>query len=137
MCRLSRNTLADKLLEIPLVKRTAQVSEVVLVAQVRGSQRIVVQPPAQRRHGQRNAVGHAEVALAHDELGARQRRLHQRMVKPARGQARKLVVHHGAEPLACVFAQPAQLDDRERLLHGIGQVSLHVAGQARIQKRAL
>ena len=39
---------ADKLLEIPLVKRAAQVSEVVLVAQVRGSQRIVVQPPAQR-----------------------------------------------------------------------------------------
>ena len=59
------------------------------------------------------------------------------MVKPARGQARKLVVHHGAEPLVCVFAQPSQLDDRERLLHGIGQVSLHVAGQARIQKRAL
>ena len=32
---------------------------------------VVVEPARKRRHGQRHAVGHAEVALAHDELGAR------------------------------------------------------------------
>ncbi len=127
----------DKVFEIPLVKRLAQIGEVVLVAQVRGCQLIVVQPSAQRRHGKCHAVGNAEVTLAHNELGTRKRRFHQRMVKPACSQARQLVVHHAAQALRCVCGKPAQLDDGKGLLHGIGKVGLYVFGQARVKQCAL
>ena len=88
--------LADEALEIPLVKRAAQVGEVLLVAQIGRGKIVVVEPAAQRRHGKRYAVGHAEVAFAHDELGAGDGRLHQCMVQAACGQALKLGIHGGA-----------------------------------------
>ena len=129
--------LADEALEIPLVKRAAQVGEVVLVVQVGCGKIVVVEPAAQRRHGKRHAVGHAEVAFAHDELGAGDGRLHERVVKPACGQALKLGIHGRAQTLRGVFAQVAHLQHGEGLLHGICQVGLHVPGYTGVQKRAL
>ena len=101
--------LADKVFEIALVKRAAQVGEVVLVAQIGCGKIVVVEPAAQRGHGKRHAVGHAEVAFAHDELGAGDGRLHERMVQAARGQALKLGIHGRAQTLRGIFAQVAHL----------------------------
>ena len=57
--------------------------------------------------------------------------------KPARGQALKLGIHGGVQTLRGIFAQVAHLQHGEGLLHGVGQVGLHVPGDARVQKRAL
>ena len=129
--------LADQPLEIPLVQRFAQKREVVLVLEVGRGRIVVVQPARQRAHRQRYAVGHAVLALAHDELGARQRRLHERAVEPSVGQLAQRFLHDRAETLGTAFLQSAQLDDRERLQQRVGEERRSVGRQPRVQQGAL
>ncbi len=115
----------------------AQKREVVLVLEVARGRIVVVEPAGQRAHGQGHAVGHAEVALAHDELGARERRLHERAVEPAVGQRAQVLLDHRAEARGAVVFETAQLHDREGLQHRVGQKRLRVGRQARVEQRAL
>ena len=124
-------------LEVARAQLAAQQGEVVLVAQVGRGHLVVVEPAGQRRHGQRHAVGHAEVALAHDELGPRERRLHERAVDALLGHGAQGILEGGAEACGGPGLRPAQLHDGERLQHPVGHECLHVVGQAGVQQRAL
>ena len=110
--------LADELFEVPLFERAAQEGEVLFVLEVGRGQVVVVEPARKRRHRKRHAVGHAEVALAHDEFRARERRLHERVVQPAVGQTAQRVVDDALEALRGPFFEALELDDRERAAAG-------------------
>ena len=128
---------ADEPLEVPLAERAAQKREIVLVLEVGGGQLLAVEPARQRRHRQRHAVGHAEVALAHDEFGARERRLHECVVEPAVREGGERLVDDGFEALGRAFGEPFELDDREGLQKRVSVEGLRVVGEARVEQRAL
>ena len=94
--------LRDQLLEVALVKGDAQAGERVFVAQVGNGRVLIVEPARKARHRHDHAVSGPRVALAHDELRMRERRVDKRPIEPSVGQtprlARTISSRRGAQP---------------------------------------
>ena len=129
--------LAQKRLEVPLLHLLAQAGEDVLEAQVGRRVVVGVQPSGHGGHGQHHAVGVAEVALAHDELGVGEGRPHQLAVEPALGEAPGLGFHDGAQRIGGAGPGAAQGHHGEGLGHGVGHIPDGVVGDARVEQRPL
>ena len=130
-----KEQLAQKRLEVPLLHLLAQAGEDVLEAQVGRRVVVGVQPSGHGGHGQHHAVGVAEIALAHDELGMGEGRPHQLAIESSLDEAPGLGFHDGAQLLGGTGPGAPQGHHGEGLGHGIGHVPDGIVGDARVEQR--
>ena len=129
--------LDAQLLEKVSVERFAQFTEHVFVTEVIGCRPIVVQPARQGDDGIGDAVGHAQLVLAHLEFLMRERCLDELFVEAGFEHAAHLVSNDLGQVASCVFGGHVDLNDGERLLHGVCDERIHVVCDAFVEQCAL